>query len=52
MNKAIKEFVASIEKKRQKMNEYRNEKRIGTFKGLEDAIARKKKEIEYASEDR
>lgn len=48
----LKKFLNIIEMRRKEVQQKRKERHEGTFKGLEDAIARKKKENEDASKNR
>jgi hypothetical protein len=43
-----KDVSETIEKKRQEINRHRKEKYIGTFRGLEEAIMRRKMEATNA----
>jgi hypothetical protein len=49
----IKVIFGKVEEKRKAFNDKRNEKAQGTFKGLEEIIAKRKQESQgYASKNR
>lgn len=47
-----KDLADKIEEKRQASNEFRKKRGLGTFRGFEDAIARRKQEAENAKRNR